>query len=93
MSTPFTISLDDLENPEEGAVWRRMPRSRVLRRTLRLSIEQFGERYRIPVETLRAWEAGTATPDVVAEAYLRAIAGNPDAVATALEAGQRAAAE
>ncbi len=84
MSTTSTTSIDDLDDPEAGAVWRKVPRSRVLRRWMKLSIEEFGERYQIPVETLRAWEDGTATPDAVAEAYLRVIAAEPDAVAKAL---------
>ena len=93
MNTTTMIEVDDLEDPEEGAVWRRLPRSFSTRRRLKLTVEQFGERYRIPVETLRAWEAGTAAPDAVAEAYLLVIARAPEAVADALGAGKKAAAE
>ena len=84
MNKHATISVEDLDDPEEGAVWRELPRSFSTRRRLKLTVEKFGERYRIPVETLRAWEAGTEKLDAVAEAYLRAIAGNPEAVAAAL---------
>ena len=93
MSKLATSSVEDLADPEEGAVWRELPRSWGIRRRLKLTVEQFGERYRIPAETVRAWEAGTVLPDPVAEAYLRAIAGNPDAVAAALGTSRRAAAE
>ena len=81
MSNPNTKCVDDLEDPEESAVWRRLPRSFSTRRRLTLTVEQFAERYRIPVETLRAWEAGTADPDAVAEAFLLAIARDPEALA------------
>ena len=87
MSTSSMPSIDDLDDPEEGAIWRKAPRSRVLRRWMKLTVEAFGARYHIPAETLRAWEAGTATPDAVAEAYLRVIAHAPEAVAAALATG------
>ena len=85
MSTKTTISVDDFEDPDEGAVWRRMPRSFTTRRRLKLTVEQFGARYRIPPDILQAWEAGTAIPDAVAEAYLLAIASEPEAIAAGLE--------
>ncbi len=89
-------SIDDLADPEADAVWRKVPRSRVLRRWMKLSIEEFGERYRIPAHLLQAWEAGAEVPDAVAEAYLRVIAADPEAVANALvpkTRGTREAAE
>ena len=85
MNTTNTISLDDLEDPEEGAVWRRLPRSFTTRRRLKLTVEQFSTRYRIPADILHAWEAGMAKPDAVAEAYLLAIATEPEAIAAGLE--------
>lgn len=85
MSNPTTKSLDALDDPEAGAVWRRMPRSFSTRRRLKLTVEEFAERYAIPVEILRAWDAGTAVPDAVAEAFLLAIARDPEALAKALE--------
>ena len=48
MSKQTTIKVDEIENPEEGAVWRRMPRSFSIRRRLNLTVEEFFERYRIP---------------------------------------------
>jgi putative transcriptional regulator len=56
---------------------------------LKLTVEDFGARYRIPAETLHAWEAGTATPDAVAEACLLAIASEPQMVAEALAKARR----
>jgi putative transcriptional regulator len=70
----------------------RTPRIRIMRRALRLTQEEFAERYMIPLGTLRAWEQGVSLPDKTAQAYLRAIRGNAEAVAAALHA-QPAAAE
>jgi hypothetical protein len=84
MSETTLISVDDLEDPEEGAVWRKVPRSRVLRRWMKLTVEEFAERYGLPADVLRAWEDGTAQPDAVAEAFLLAIAREPDVIAKAL---------
>lgn len=84
MSTRGTISVEDLEDPEAGAVWREMPRSFTTRRRLKLTVEEFAGRYGLPVDMLRAWEAGTAKPDAVAEAFLLAIAREPDVIAKAL---------
>jgi putative transcriptional regulator len=66
-----------------------MPRSFTTRRRLKLTVEEFAARYRLPVETLRAWETGTAAPDAIAEAYLLAIASEPEMVAEALEKARR----
>jgi hypothetical protein len=84
MSKRGTISVEDLEDPEAGAVWREMPRSFTTRRRLKLSVEEFAARYQLPVDVLHAWEAGTAQPDAVAEAFLLAIAREPDVIAKAL---------
>jgi hypothetical protein len=84
MTEPGTTRIDDLEDPEEGAVWREMPRSFTVRRRLKLSVEEFAERYWLPADLLHAWEAGTATPDAVARAFLLAIAREPELIAQAL---------
>ena len=68
---------------------RRVPRSKTLRRALGLTQEEFATRYQIPIGTLRDWEQGRAEPDQPARAYLKAIAGNPDAVQQALRSGAR----
>jgi DNA-binding transcriptional regulator YiaG len=57
---------------------------RWIRRTLGVSQKTFAESYRIPIQTLRDWERGIAEPDKVAQAYLVAIASDPDAVRRAL---------
>jgi putative transcriptional regulator len=62
------------------------PNPKVVRRALGLSQEEFAERFRIPVGTLRDWEQGRVQPDQAARAYLMVIARNPKAVREALEA-------
>jgi putative transcriptional regulator len=71
------------------AQMRPVPRAKTLRRTLGLTQEEFATRYQIPIGTLRDWEQGRVEPDQAAQAYLRAIAGNPAAVQCALQAGPR----
>lgn len=63
---------------EELARARRVPRTRTLRRALGLTQEEFSERYRIPLGTLRDWEQGRSQPDQPARAYLTVIAGDPE---------------
>lgn len=92
MSSSDMKPVESDDDVEAGAVWRELPRSFSIRRRLHLTVEEFADRYCIPVALARAWEAGTAAPDAVAEAYLRAIAGDPEGVALALN-GKRAAAE
>ena len=70
---------------EQLSTARRVPRVKTLRRALGLTQEEFASRYHIPLGTLRDWEQGRSEPDQPAKAYLRAIAGNPDAVLRALE--------
>jgi putative transcriptional regulator len=67
----------------------RVPRSKIIRRALGLTQEEFAARFRIPLGLLREWERGVAQPDETARAYLRAIAGDPAAVQRALEIGPR----
>ena len=63
---------------------KRIPRVKIIRRALGLTQEQFSNRFRIPLGTLRDWEQGAAEPDQAARAYLTVIARNPQAVAEAL---------
>jgi putative transcriptional regulator len=72
---------------EQLASMRRVPLAKTLRRALGLTQEEFAARYQIPLGTLRDWEQGRADPDQPARAYLRAIAGDPDAVLRALRSG------
>jgi len=62
----------------------RIPRAKTLRRALGLTQEEFATRYQIPLGTLRDWEQGHPEPDQPARAYLKAIAGDPEAVQRAL---------
>lgn len=61
------------------------PNPKVVRQALGLSQEEFAERFKIPVGTLRDWEQGRVQPDQAARAYLMVIARNPKAVREALE--------
>ena len=74
---------------EQLARLKPTPRAKIIRRALQLTQEEFAARYHIPVGTLRDWEQGRAEPDQPARAYLRAIAGDPQAVQRALEAAPR----
>jgi putative transcriptional regulator len=73
--------------PLSDAQLRRMkrPNPKVVRQALGLSQEEFAERFKIPVGTLRDWEQGRVEPDQAARAYLTVIARIPDAVRRALE--------
>jgi putative transcriptional regulator len=68
----------------DAARLRPVPRTKTLRRALGLTQEEFAVRYQIPLGTLRDWEQGRAEPDQPARAYLKAIAGDPEAVQRAL---------
>ncbi|MGA9868822.1 MAG: helix-turn-helix domain-containing protein [Acetobacteraceae bacterium] len=74
---------DDMER------MRRVPRMKTLRRALGLTQDEFARRYQIPLGTLRDWEQGRAEPDQPARAYLKAIAGDPEAVQRALHGASR----
>jgi putative transcriptional regulator len=82
-------ALTDPDNPplteEQLRNMKRRPRAFIIRRALNLTQEEFAARYRIPLGTLRDWEQGRTEPDAPARAYLQAIAGDPEAVAKALE--------
>lgn len=75
---------------EAYALARKTPRARIVRRALGLTQEAFATRFQIPIGTLRDWEQGRVEPDQTARAYLRAIAGDANAVVRALGAGPRA---
>ncbi len=71
---------------ERLAGMKQTPRAKIIRRALGLTQEEFAGRFQIPLGTLRDWEQGAAQPDQTARAYLRAIAGDANAVKRALEA-------
>lgn len=59
---------------------RRTPQTKIIRRALGLTQEDFSARYHIPLGTLRDWEQGRAEPDQPTRAYLTLIARDPDHV-------------
>ena len=65
---------------------KQTPRLKIIRRALGLTQEEFSIRFQIPLGTLRDWEQGAAQPDQTARAYLKAIAGDAQAVHRALSA-------
>jgi putative transcriptional regulator len=70
--------------PEDFKRMKRTPQVKVIRRALDLSQEEFAERFRIPLGTVRDWEQGRKDPDAAARAYLIVIGRNPAAVSEAL---------
>lgn len=54
-----------------------VPDVRAIRRSLRMSQQQFARAYRIPLATLKNWEQGRRQPDAPAAAYLQVIARHP----------------
>ncbi len=80
--------------PMTEAEWNtapKVPRAKIIRRALGLTQEEFAARLQIPIGTLRDWEQGVAQPDQAARAYLRAIAGDAEAVRRALQGGPKPA--
>ena len=59
---------------------KRTPQTKIIRRALELTQEEFAVRYHIPLGTLRDWEQGRTKPDQPAQAYLTLIARDPDRV-------------
>lgn len=72
--------------PSDMKRMKRTPQTKIIRRALGLTQEQFARRYAIPLGTLRDWEQGRSEPDQPARAYLRVIARDPQGVVKALEA-------
>ena len=81
-------ALSDPDNPpltpEELARMRRVPDPRRIRERLKLTQEQFAEKFEIPLGTLRDWEQGVSLPDRAARTLLRVIDKDPEAVINAL---------
>ncbi len=69
---------------EQFARARRIPRLKTLRRALRMTQEEFAQRFGLSLATVRDWEQGRTQPDQAASTYLDVIARAPDAVMTAL---------
>jgi len=70
--------------PEAFAKARKVPRVKTVRTTLGLTQEEFAERYKIPIGTLRDWEQSRVEPDAPARAYIQVIAGDPEGVVRSL---------
>lgn len=68
---------------------KRTPRSKIIRRALALTQEEFAARYHIPLGTLRDWEQGRAAPDQATRAYLTLIARDPEHVSAVLNRKNR----
>jgi len=64
---------------------RRVPQVRAIRQSMKLTQEQFAERFGLPLGTVRDWEQGAHRPDRAAQVLLTVIAKNPDAVIRALK--------
>ena len=85
----IAAAMSDPDNPpmteEELSRMRPVAKSKRVRWKLGLGREEFARRYRIPLDLITAWEHYKAEPDAVANAYLDAIDGNPEAVDHALQ--------
>jgi putative transcriptional regulator len=66
------------------AKMRPVPPAKRIRRKLGLSQEDFAQRFRIPLGTLRDWEQHRREPDQAARAYLVVIEREHEAVERAL---------
>lgn len=64
---------------------RRITDVRAVRLGLKLTQEEFAERFGLPLGTVRDWEQGAHRPDRAAQVLLRVIAKNPEAVMRALK--------
>ncbi len=80
LSDPDALPL----TPERLAGMRQTARTKIMRRVMGLSQEEFSARFHIPLGTLRDWEQGRKEPDAAARAYLVVIGRNPEAVIAAL---------
>ena len=70
--------------PSDMKRMKRTPQTKIIRRALSLTQEEFATRYSIPLGTLRDWEQGRSEPDQTSRAYLRVIASDPEGVLKAL---------
>ncbi len=59
---------------------KRTPQTKIIRRALELTQEEFSLRFHIPLGTLRDWEQGRAEPDQPTRAYITLIARDPEYV-------------
>lgn len=85
-------ALADPDNPpltdEQLSRMRRVPNPQEIRQDLGLTQRAFAKQFEIALGTLRDWEQGARRPDSAAQAYLRVIQHNPNAVLAALDRSQ-----
>lgn len=78
--------------PEEALkAARRGLHARMVRKRLRVSLHEFAERYHFPRGELAKWESHQSEPGAMAKAHLKAIAADPEGVASAVAANPQAA--
>jgi putative transcriptional regulator len=90
--TPEEIEAAALSDPDAQPLTdddfkrlKRTPQTKIIRRALGFTQEEFAARFRIPLGTLRDWEQGRSEPDQPTRAYLTVIALDPEAVQRALQ--------
>ncbi|HEY7243040.1 MAG TPA: transcriptional regulator [Xanthobacteraceae bacterium] len=82
---PTALPAEDRNPASLGPVGRVSPAKRI-RWALHMSQIEFAKVFHIPLGTLRDWEQHRRDPDRAAQAYLKVIAREPDAVRRALKA-------
>ncbi len=70
--------------PEQLARSKPVSKVKALRRTLRMTQEEFADRFHLSLATLRDWEQGRSQPDQAASTYLEVIGRAPEAIMQAL---------
>lgn len=70
---------------EQLAEARPVPRVKTLRRALRMTQEEFAERFHRSLATVRDWEQGRSQPDQTARTYLDIIARSPQMIRQLLD--------
>ena len=81
LSDPDNTPLTD----EELEAFERVPDTKAIRKTLRLTQREFAITFQLSLATVRDWEQGRYQPDQAARTLLRVIARDPKAVKRALE--------
>ena len=64
-------------SPHDLGRMKRTPQTKIIRRALDLTQEEFAARFHIPLGTLRDWEQGRSAPDQPTRAFLTLIARDP----------------
>ena len=73
-----------LLTPEQLSQARPVSKVKVLRRALRMTQEEFADRFHLSLATVRDWEQGRSQPDQAASTYLEVIGRAPEAIMQAL---------